>query len=75
MGPQGVNPTLLNRLLDRIRELQRQGKTFVIVEHDVGMVMNLCEKILVLDHGEKTAEGFPSEIQSDERVIEAYYGK
>jgi ABC-type branched-subunit amino acid transport system ATPase component len=71
----GVNRTLLNTLLDRIHELRAQGKTIVIVEHDMKVVMKHCEKIFVLDHGELIAEGLPEEIQRNERVIEAYFGR
>jgi ABC-type branched-subunit amino acid transport system ATPase component len=71
----GVNRTLLNTLLDRIHQLRGQGKTIVIVEHDMKVVMNHCEKIFVLDHGELIAEGLPHEIQKNERVIEAYFGR
>lgn len=70
-----MNPTLVKKLLERIRELKGQGKTFLIVEHDMGVVMSLCEKIFVLDHGEMIAEGIPSDIQQNERVIEAYFGR
>jgi ABC-type branched-subunit amino acid transport system ATPase component len=71
----GVNRTLLNELLDAVRALRDRGKTIFLVEHDMKVVMGLCEMVFVLDHGEKLAEGPPGVIQSDERVIEAYFGR
>ena len=71
----GVNRTLLNELLDAVRGLRDRGKTVFLVEHDMKVVMGLCETVFVLDHGEKLAEGPPGVIQSDERVIEAYFGR
>lgn len=71
----GVNPTLLQSLLDRIHQLQEEGKTILIVEHDMNIVMNHCEKIFVMDYGEKIAEGPPDEIKDNEQVIEAYFGR
>lgn len=71
----GVNRTLLNDLLSAIRELRAQGKTILIVEHDMKVVMDLSEKIFVLDHGEMLTEGAPAVIQSDQRVMEAYFGR
>jgi ABC-type branched-subunit amino acid transport system ATPase component len=71
----GVNRTLLNDLLAAITRLRDQGKTILIVEHDMHVVMGLSETIFVLDHGEKIAEGPPSMIQTDKRVIEAYFGQ
>ena len=71
----GVNRTLLNELLDAVRTLRDRGKTVLLVEHDMKVVMGLCETVFVLDHGEKLAEGAPGVIQADERVIEAYFGR
>jgi ABC-type branched-subunit amino acid transport system ATPase component len=71
----GINPTLMNRILNYIRELRdRQGKTFLIVEHDMRVVMNLCERIAVLNYGRKIAEGTPAEISCNSLVIDAYLG-
>jgi len=71
----GVNRTLLNDLLDAVRALRDRGQTVLLVEHDMKVIMGLCETVFVLDHGEKLAEGPPGEIQADERVIEAYFGR
>jgi ABC-type branched-subunit amino acid transport system ATPase component len=71
----GVNRTLLNELLAAIRQLRDDGRTVLIVEHDMKVVMGLCEWVFVLDYGEKIAEGPPEAIQRDERVIEAYFGR
>jgi len=71
----GVNRTLLNDLLDAVRALRDRGKTVLLVEHDMKVVMGLCETVFVLDYGEKIAEGPPGVIQADERVIEAYFGR
>ncbi len=71
----GVNPTLLAELLDHIRTLPSQGKTVLIVEHNMKVIMGLCETVFVLDHGEMIAQGPPAEIQRNEQVIEAYFGR
>jgi len=71
----GMNRTLLNELLEAVKALRDRGKTIFLVEHDMKVVMGLCETVFVLDHGEKLAEGPPGVIQADERVIEAYFGR
>ena len=70
----GVNPTLSKTLLERIRELRDQGYTFCVVEHDMDVIMDLSERIIVMDQGKKLMEGTPEEVQGDQRVIDAYLG-
>ena len=70
----GVNPTLEKKLLDRIHDLKAQGYTFLIVEHDMDVIMENCERVIVMHQGTVLSEGTPAEIQADERVIEAYLG-
>jgi branched-chain amino acid transport system ATP-binding protein len=71
----GVNRTLMRKLVDNIRELcAEKGITFLIIEHDMDMVMSLCNPVIVMSEGQKLAEGTPGEIRSDNRVLEAYLG-
>jgi ABC-type branched-subunit amino acid transport system ATPase component len=70
----GVNPTLINHIADRIRELNSQGKTFLIVEHNMEFVMGLCGNITVLESGAVAASGPPDIIRTDKRVLDAYLG-
>lgn len=70
----GVNPSLENRLLERIHELRGDGLTFLIVEHDIDLIMENCEEVIVMHQGGILARGGPEEVRSDERVLEAYLG-
>jgi branched-chain amino acid transport system ATP-binding protein len=70
----GVNPSLEERLLDRLHALCDRGYTFLIVEHDIDLIMNNCERVVVMHQGRLLAEGPPEAIRNDERVIDAYLG-
>ena len=70
----GVNPTMIRFITNLIRNLNDEGMTFLIVEHNMSVVMNLCAHIIVLDQGAKIAEGPPHIIQSDPVVLDAYLG-
>lgn len=70
----GVNPTLEKKLIDRIEMLRDKGQTFLLVEHDMDMIMDHCERIIVMHQGDILLTGTPEEVQSEERVIEAYLG-
>ena len=70
----GVNLSLVNHIADRIRELNKAGRTFLIVEHNMDFVMGLCDQVTVLDSGNVVASGPPDEIRADPRVLDAYLG-
>ena len=71
----GVNPTLMHKLITNIETLRAEkGMTFFLIEHDMDLVMNLCDPVIVMSEGTKLAEGTAAEIKADERILEAYLG-
>ena len=70
----GVNPTRIREVEDVLRRLNAAGETFLIVEHNVEFITNLCDRVIVLDQGRKLAEGTAAEVHKDARVLEAYLG-
>jgi neutral amino acid transport system ATP-binding protein len=70
----GVNPALLERIADRIRRLNERGITFLLVEHNMGFVMNLCSQVVVLHRGRPIAAGDPETVRKDPAVLDAYLG-
>jgi len=71
----GINPALIQRITDLIRELNQQGVTFVVVEHNMPLVLSLCDPILVLARGRCIAQGSAETIQGDRAVLDAYLGE
>jgi ABC-type branched-subunit amino acid transport system ATPase component len=71
----GVNPTMINSLVAHIRALNAQGHTFVVIEHNMEVVMSLCRRIVVLSQGERIAEGTPAEVADNPLVLDAYFGR
>jgi ABC-type branched-subunit amino acid transport system ATPase component len=70
----GVNPSMIRFIMNLIRSLNKEGVTFFVVEHNMSMVMELCDHVIVLDQGQKIAEGPPNVIQADPLVLDAYLG-
>lgn len=71
----GVNPTLINQICDRILTWNREGLTFLIIEHNMDVIMSLCDRVWVLAEGRNLAVGTPTEIQTNAQVLEAYLGQ
>jgi branched-chain amino acid transport system ATP-binding protein len=71
----GVNPTLMKKLVNNIQKLRKEkNMSFFLIEHDIDLVMNLCDPVIVMSEGKKLVEGYPVDVRRDKRVLEAYLG-
>jgi ABC-type branched-subunit amino acid transport system ATPase component len=71
----GMNPAETLELIDLIRGLQALGITVILIEHKLDIVMDVSDRIAVLDHGVKISEGTPAQVRNNEKVVEAYLGR
>ncbi|HBH13501.1 MAG: Branched-chain amino acid ABC transporter [Clostridiales bacterium 38_11] len=71
----GLSNFAINEVIELIMQLKEEGKTIVLIEHNLPISMKVCDRIVVLNYGQKIAEGTPKEIQSNQEVIEAYLGE
>ena len=69
-----MNPTLMQELVGHIQYLQGLGRTFLLIEHDIDLVMEICNPVIVMSHGRTLMEGTPQQVRNDPQVIAAYLG-
>ncbi len=71
----GVHPELKMEIHDYIRQMHKEGRTFIIISHDLQSIFDLSKRLIVLSEGRKICDGTPQEVKDDERVVEAYLGE
>jgi ABC-type branched-subunit amino acid transport system ATPase component len=71
----GVNPTMIRSLVSHIEDLNSRGHTFIVIEHNMEIMMSLCRRIVVLSQGQQIAEGTPQEVAENPLVLDAYFGR